>query len=126
LTPEVKMSFEIWYVLENLAYSLPTLLAGVVGLVMTSMFRKRSSASAVSARWCLVVLMVNAVLGAIVTGLIPFVLPSGGGHLTHFIVVLGRNFIDALAVLGLVYAVFQDRATESEQLPELEERHQPH
>jgi hypothetical protein len=107
------MSFELWFVLENLAYSLPMLLAGVVGLVMTLMFRKRSPASAVRARWCLVVLMVDAVLGAIVTGLIPYMLPSGGGHLAQFIVFLTWNFIDALAVLGLVYAVFQHRATEA-------------
>ncbi len=112
------------FVLQSLALSLPTLLAGAVGLVMVSMFRQRAPAAATTAMWCLIVILLNTILGAALTLLMPLIAANLGGEnqRTIFMAInLGRQLIHGTALLGLVYAVFQERTTESDNLPELDE-----
>lgn len=112
------------FLLQNLAMTLPTLLASAVGLVMVSIFRQRARVAANTAMWCLIVLLLNTILGAVITGMIPLIARNGGAQnfqMIYMAISLGRQLISGAALVGLVYAVFQERTTEADQLPELDE-----
>ena len=66
------------FVMQNLLMALPMLLAGAVGLIMVSIFRERSRAAANIAMWCLIALLLNTVLGAVILGLVPLIARNGG------------------------------------------------
>ncbi len=109
------------FLLQNLAMSLPTLLAGAIGLVMVSIFRQRATAAANTTMWCLIVILLNTIVGAVIMGMIPMFAGNAGGENVRMIYIaisLGRQLISGAALVGLVYAVFQDRADESGKLPE--------
>ena len=112
------------FLLQNLAMTLPTLLASAVGLVIVSIFRQRTPAAANTAMWCLIVFLLNTIVGAVITGMIPMVARNGGVQnfqMIYMAIGLGRQLISGAAIVGLVYAVFQDRTNETDQLPELDE-----
>ena len=112
------------FVLQSLAMSLPMLLAGAVGLVMVSIFRQRSPGAATMAMWCLITMLLNTILGSVVFAMMPMIVGNFGGENQRFIsmvITFGRQLIHGAALVGLVYAVFQDRLSESDNLPELDE-----
>ena len=112
------------FVLQSLAMSLPMLLAGAVGLVMVSIFRQRSPSAATTAMWCLIAMLLNTILGTLVYAMMPVIAGNFGGENQRFIsmaINFGRQLIHGAALVGLVYAVFQDRVSESDNLPELDE-----
>ena len=112
------------FVLQSLALSLPMLLAGAVGLVMVSIFRQRSPGAATIAMWCLIAMLLNTILGTLVYAMMPVIAGNFGGENQRFIsmaINFGRQLIHGAALVGLVYAVFQDRVSESDNLPELDE-----
>lgn len=117
---------QLSFVLQNLAVSLPTLLAGSVGLVVVSIYRQRAASAANTAMWCLIALLLNTIGGAIVMGLIPILAQNGGVRniqMLFMVVNLGMRIISGVSIVGLVYAIFQDRLSESDKLPELDEWH---
>ena len=112
------------FVLQSLALSLPMLLAGAVGLVMVSIFRQRSPGAATTAMWCLIAMLLNTIAGAAVYSMMPLIAGNMGIENQRFIsmaITFGRSLIHGVALVGLVYAVFQDRVSESDNLPELDE-----
>ena len=112
------------FVLQSLAMSLPMLLAGAVGLVMVSIFRQRSPGAATIAMWCLIAMLLNTILGTLVYAMMPVIAGNFGGENQRFIsmaINFGRQLIHGAALVGLVYSVFQDRVSESDNLPELDE-----
>ncbi len=118
------MPIQMNLIIQSLAVSLPMILAGAVGLVMVSIFRQRATGAANTAMWCLIVMLANTIVGTLVFSLVPmFAGNVGGGNfrLLYMAINLGRQLIHGVALIGLVYAVFQDRLSESEKLPELDE-----
>lgn len=112
------------FVFQNLAMSLPMLLASVVGLVMVSIFRQRATGAANTVMWCLIVMLINTIFGAVLFAAIPMM--AGNIGVENFrLISLALSFLQRLihsaALIGLVYAAFQDRLSESDKLPELEE-----
>ena len=112
------------FVLQSLAMSLPMLLAGAVGLVMVSMFRQRSPGAATIAMWCLIAMLLNTLLGTVIFEIIPRIVDTfdlGNERMIYMAIDFGRQLIDGTAIVGLVFAVFHERANESDKLPVLEE-----
>jgi len=111
------------FVIQNLAMSLPLLLAGAAGLVMVSVFRQRASGAANTAMWCLIVMLLNMIVGTLLYSVIPMLGGNLGGEnfrLVYMAINFGRQLIHGAALVGLVYAVFQDRTNATDQLPELD------
>ena len=103
--------------LQQLAYAFPGVLAVIAGLVMTSIFRQRSPAAANLAMWCLIVMLLNLVAGIVVFGLLFQSIRGIGGESMqslYMAVGLGRQIINGAATLGLVYAAFMDRSSETD------------
>jgi hypothetical protein len=73
------------FLLQDLAMALPMLLATAVGLVMVSIFRQRARVAANIAMWCLIALLLNSALGAVITGIIPLIGRNGGVQNTQLI-----------------------------------------
>ena len=112
------------FVLQSLAMSLPMLLAGAVGLVMVSIFRQRSPGAATTAMWCLIAMLLNTIVGTVAYAMMPLIAGNMGVENQRFItmaITFARQLIHGTALVGLVYAVFQDRVSESDNLPELDE-----
>ena len=112
------------FLLQNLAMSLPALLGGAIGLVMVSIFRQRATGAANTAMWCLIVLLLNTTVGAFIMGIIPMLGGNAGrenARMIYMAISLGRQLISSAALVGLVYAVFQDRTDESDRLPKQDE-----
>ena len=110
--------------MQQMAYAFPGVLAVIAGLVMTSVFRQRSPAAANLAMWCLIAMLLNLVAGVVVFGLMfQFISGIDGERLQslYMAIGLGQQLIDAAATLGLVYAVFLDRKSETDDLPELDD-----
>jgi len=112
------------FVFQNLAMSLPMLLASAVGLLMVSIFRQRATGAASTAMWCLIVMLINTIVGALLFAVIPMIAGNFGGE-NFRLISMALSFLQRLinsgALVGLVYAVFQDRLSESDKLPELDE-----
>lgn len=92
------------FLLQNLAMTLPTLLASAVGLVMVSIFRQRAAVAANTAMWCLIVLLLNTIVGAVITGVVPLVARNGGVQnfqMIYMAISLGRQLISGAAWIGL-------------------------
>ncbi len=116
------------FLLQNLAISLPILLAGAIGLVMVSIFRRRATGAANTAMWCLIVILLNTILGTVIVSMVPMIGGNFGGEnfrLIYGAITLGRQLIHGAALVGLVYAVFQERTADSDNLPELDEWSNP-
>ncbi len=116
------------FVLQSLVMSLPMLLAGAVGLVMVSIFRQRSPGAATMAMWCLIAILLNTIVGTVAYAMMPLIAGNIGGENQRFIIMaitFGRQLIHGTALVGLVYSVFQDRLSESDNLPELDEWSNP-
>ena len=114
--------------MQVLVMSLPHLLACVIGLVMVSIFRQRATGAATTAMWCLIAMLLNTLIGVGYYALIPRIAGNIGGENLQKISMafsLGRQLIEGAALVGLVYAVFQDRLSESDKLPELDEWSNP-
>lgn len=111
------------FVIQNLMMSLPLLLAGAAGLVMVSIFRQRAASAANTAMWCLIVMLLNTVVGTVLYAVIPMLGGNLGGEnfrLIYMAISFGRQLVHGAALVGLVYAVFQDRTNATDQLPALD------
>lgn len=108
--------------------SLPHMLACVVGLVVVSILRQRAAGAATTAMCCLIAMLVNTLFGVGYYALIQQIAGNVGGEnfqRINMAVSLGRQLIEGAALVGLVYAVIQDRVSESDNLPELDEWSNP-
>lgn len=111
------------FLLQSLGMSLPTLLAAAIGLVMASIFRQRATSAASTAMWSLIVMLLNTIVGVFVTALMPMFAGAGGENTREIYMAIGfvRQLINGAALIGLVFAVFQEREDESEKLPDRDE-----
>jgi hypothetical protein len=108
------------FIVQNVVMSLPMLLAGAVGLVMVSIFRTRATGAANLAMWCLIVILLNTIFGTVLYAMVPRM--AGENFRSIYMALnLGRQLIHGAALVGLVYAIFQDRLSEADTLPELDE-----
>src|SRR5262245_43760615 len=105
------MQFDVQFALQMLAWSLPSVLACVVGLLMVSIFRQRATKAATTAMWCLIAMLANTLFGVAFFVVLPWIMGMGGGFGANFqainmVINLGRQMIEGAALVGLVYAVF--------------------
>lgn len=124
------MQFDFQFWLRILAWFVPSILSCAVGLLMVSIFRQRATKAATTAMWCLIAMLGNTLFGFAFFAILPWIAGMGDGLGANFealnmAVNLGRQLIDGVALLGLVYAVFQDRLSELDELPELDEWSNP-
>ena len=116
------------FVVQMLAMSLPHLLACVVGLVVVSILRQRAAGAATTAMWCLIAMLVNTLFGVGYYASIQQIAGNFRGEnfqKINMAIGLGRQLIESVALVGVVYAVFQDRVSESDNLPELDDWSNP-